>query len=99
VAAGGSKAVWAVVLGVLSVATMPVAVGLTRFSSSYELLHAGFAILRARRSRARDDATLGRAGGRRAARIGRLLGILGICIASSSLIAVAVYGVLVYLGG
>jgi hypothetical protein len=89
---------------------MPVAVGLTRFSSSYELLHAGFAIplgfvfgwlaiLGARRSRALDDATLGRAGGRKAASIGRLLGILGICIASSALIAVAVYGVLVYSGG
>jgi hypothetical protein len=99
-----------VVLGVLSVATIPVAVGLTRFSSSYELLHAGFAIplgyvfgwlavLRARRSRALDDATLGRTGGRKAASIGRLLGILGICIASSALIAVAVYGVLVYSGG
>lgn len=97
-------------LGVLAVLTMPVAVGATRYSGSYELLHAGFAvplglafgaaaIVLARRARALDDATLGRAGGRKAASVGRLLGIGGICIASSALIAVAVYGLLVYSGG
>jgi hypothetical protein len=96
-----------VVLGVLAVATMPVAIGLTRYSGSYELLHAGLAIpigfafgiaaiLVARRARALDAARLGRAGGRKAASIGRLLGIAGICLASSALIAVAVYGLLVY---
>ena len=31
-------------------------------------------------------------------RVGRLLGIIGICIACSGLIALAVYGVLSYLG-
>ncbi len=109
-AAGNAKARWAVVLGVLAVATMPVAVGSTRYSGSYELLHAGFAvpigvafgaaaIISARRARALDEATLGRAGGRKSAATGRLLGIAGICIASSALIAVAVYGVLVYSGG
>ena len=109
-AGGRSKAVWAVVLGVLAVLTMPVAIGLTRYSGRYDLIHAGFAIplgfafgwaaiLRARRARALDDATLGRSSGRRAASVGRLLGIVGICMASSALIAVAVYGVLVYSGG
>ena len=109
-AGGRSKAVWAVVLGVLAVLTMPVAIGLTRYSGS----------LRPRPRRLRDparvrlrlgrdpprpprtalgDATLGRSGGRRAASVGRLLGIIGICMASSALIAVAVYGVLVYSGG
>ena len=95
-AGGRSKAVWAVVLGVLAVLTMPVAIGLTRYSGRYDLVHA---ILRARRARALGDATLGRSGGRRVASVGRLLGIIGICMASSALIAVAVYGVLVYSGG
>jgi hypothetical protein len=104
-----AKAGWAVVLGVLSIATMPVAVGSTRFSESYDLLKSGFAIplglalgiaavMQARRVRAQDSATLGRSGGRKAARVARLLGIVGICIACSALIAVAVYGVLAYVG-
>jgi hypothetical protein len=86
---------------------MPVAIGLTRYSARYDLVHAGFAIplgfalgwaaiLRARRARALGDATLGRPSGRRWARAGRLLGIIGICMASSALIAMAVYGLLVY---
>ena len=77
----------------------------TRYSGSYELLHAGFAVplavifgilavVLARRATAFDRATLGRAGGGRAARLGRLLGILGLCIAASATIALAVYGVL-----
>ncbi len=101
---------WAIVLGVLSVATLPVAVGATRYSASYDLLHAGFAIpialglgwwavVRARRVRERNDAALGQAGGRRGAAVARALGILGICMGSSAAIAVAVYGVLTYLDG
>ena len=107
---GRSKAVWAVIFGVLSVATMPVAIWLTRYSQSYKLIHSGFAIplgvafgwaaiLRARSARALGGASLGRSGGHRPASVGRLLGIIGICMASSALIAVAVYGVLVYSGG
>jgi hypothetical protein len=103
------KAGSTVVLGVLAVATIPIAVVATRFSDSYDLLHAGFAIpvalglgwaavVSARRVRARDDVTLGRTGGRTAATAGRLLGIVGICIACSGLIALAVYAVLTYVG-
>jgi hypothetical protein len=109
VAAGSAKAGWALVFGVLAIATIPVAVTLTRYSASYDLLHAGFAIplgiafgaaaiAQARRVRSREAATLGRAGGRRLALVGRLLGIIGICIACSALIALAVYGLLVYSG-
>jgi hypothetical protein len=108
-AAGNAHAVWSVVAGALSVATMPVAILGTRYSASYDLLHAAFAIpvgmslgvaavILARRARARDTATLGRAGGRRAARAGWALGILGLGLASSALVAVAVYGVLSYVG-
>jgi hypothetical protein len=93
------------VLGVLATLTLPVAIAGTRYSGSYELLHAGFAvplavifgilaIVLARRAKALDRARLGRAGGGRAARLGRLLGILGLCIAASATIALAVYGVL-----
>ena len=100
------RAAWSVVLGVLAALTLPVAIVATRYSDSYELLHAGFAVplaaafgvaavVLARRSRALDRATLGRSGGARAARVGRLLGILGLCMASSATIALAVYGVLI----
>jgi hypothetical protein len=93
------------VFGLLASLTMPVAIAATRYSGSYELLHAGFAIplalvlgifavVLARRARGLDRATLGRAGGGRAARIGRLLGILGLCMAASASIALAVYAVL-----
>jgi hypothetical protein len=88
---------------------MPVAILATRYSESYELLHAGFAIplgialgilsiLVARGALRHDDVRLGRAGGRRAARVGRALGVLGIALASTGLVALAVYGLLTYLG-
>jgi peptidoglycan/LPS O-acetylase OafA/YrhL len=105
---GNLRAVWAVVLGLLSAATMPVAVVATRYSGSYDLLHAGFAIpvamafgagaLATGRSAQRHDVrSLERAGGRRLAKLGRALGILGFCLATSALIALAVYGFLTYL--
>ena len=44
-AQGGSSAAWgSLVAGLASCVTLPLAVFLTRFSDSYELLHAGFAI-------------------------------------------------------
>jgi hypothetical protein len=100
------RAAWSVVLGLLAAATLPVAIAATRYSGSYELLHAAFAIpvvvalgiaavVLARNARALDRATLGKAGGSGAARAGRLLGILGLCMAASATIAVAVYELLV----
>jgi len=94
---------------VLSVLTMPVAILGTRYSESYDLLHAAFAIPVAlilggaglalsRGALAHEQATLGRAGGRRTARTGKALAVLGICTACSALIAVAVYGLLTYVG-
>jgi len=45
VAADGSRAAWgSLVAGFASVAVLPAAVYLTRFSGKYDLLHAGFAI-------------------------------------------------------
>jgi hypothetical protein len=107
--AGNGRAVAAVIVGLLAVATMPVAILATRYSESYELLHAGFAIpvavllgglaIGLARSALRlDDMRLGRAGGRRTARLGRALGVLGIALGATALVAVAVYGILTYLG-
>jgi hypothetical protein len=84
---------------------MPVAIVATRYSGSYELLHAGFAIpvglvlgflavALARRAKARDVLTLGRAGGLGAARLGRALGVLGICLASAAVVSLVVYWLL-----
>jgi peptidoglycan/LPS O-acetylase OafA/YrhL len=102
---GGRRAAWSVVLGVISVVTLPAAIVATRYSSSYDLLHAGFAIplaaltgigalALARKARALDRATLGQSESGKAATWGRVLGIVGLCIAASATIAVAVYGVL-----
>ncbi len=96
-------------VGVLAVATMPAAVLATRYSESYDLLHAGFAIpvgvvLGAlaihlgRRALRHDDVRLGRAGGRRLAGVGRGLGVLGLALAATALVALAVYELLTYLG-
>ena len=106
---GNGRAVGAVAVGLLSAATMPIAILATRYSGSYELLHAGFAIpvavvlgmlalWLARDALRHDDARLGRAGGRGAARLGRALGVLGIALAATGVVALAVYGLLTYLG-
>ncbi len=96
--------------GIASVATMPVAIYLTRFSGSYDLLHAGFAIpvaaaLGARGARCSRDArgvgrrcALGCGAGPRTATAGRVLGIVGLCMAASALVALGVYGLLEYVG-
>jgi hypothetical protein len=97
-----------VLVGLLAVATMPVAVFLTRYFEQYELLDAAFAIpvgmalgvgavALARRARRRIERTLGRARGRRAAATGRLLGLLGFCVAATAAISVGTYALLTVL--
>ncbi len=105
----GSRAAWGSLLaGSASVATLPVAVYLTRFSDSYDLLHAAFvipvaagfgliAILLARTEGRRSSVSLTVNGGR-VALVGRILGIVGICLAASALVALGVYGLLQYVG-
>jgi hypothetical protein len=106
---GNGRAIAALVVGLLAVATMPIAILATRYSESYDLLHAAFAIplgvllgalaIGLGRGALRfDDLRLGRAGGRRTARGGRALGVLGIALAATCLVAVSVYGLLTYLG-
>ena len=102
-------AAWgSLVTGLASVAALPVAVYLTRFSERYELLHSGFAIplaallglaavTLARRSRRRNVLRLDR-GGSGLARVGGVLGIVGVCMALAALVAVGVYALLEYVG-
>jgi hypothetical protein len=102
---GDTRAAWSVALGVLATLTIPVAVVATRYSGAYDLVHSALsipvamvlgiaAVILARRARQGARATLGPSAGARAARAGRLLGILGICVAASATISVAVYGLL-----
>jgi hypothetical protein len=106
---GNGRAVAAVILGLLSLATMPLAILATRYSDAYELIDAGFAIPVglllgvlaigiARGALRHDDLHLGRAGGRNAARVARGLGVLGIALAATGVVALAVYELLTYLG-
>ena len=108
---GGSGAAWgSLAAGLASCATLPLAVFLTRFSDSYELLHAGFAVplaaafglvalALARRVRIRTRVSLsGGGGGGGLATAGRVLGVIGLCMAASALVALGVYGLLEYVG-
>src|SRR5437764_11632409 len=58
----------------------------------------GAAVLLARRGFRNAERTLGRVGGEGTARVGRLLGVIGLCIGLSAAIALAVYGVLTVIG-
>jgi hypothetical protein len=105
----GGRAAWgSVVAGVASVAALPLAIYLTRFSDSYDLLHAGFvipvaaglglvAIYLARTERRRSSVSLA-VDGSRVALVGRVLGVVGICLAAAALVALGVYGLLEYVG-
>jgi len=106
---GNGRAVASLLAGIAATATMPLAILATRYSGSYELLHAGvaipvavllgaFAIGLARAALRLDDMRLGRAGGRGVARLGRALGVLGISLGATCAVALAVYGILTYLG-
>ena len=107
----GSRAARAsVVAGVGSVAALPLAIYLTRFSDSYDLLHTGLvipvvaglafvALALARRARRQAAVSLASARqGSGTAAAGRVLGVLGLCIAASALVALGVYGLLEYVG-
>ena len=105
---GSGRAAWSVVLGVLATATLPAAIAATRYSALLRPPPRGFRdpdrggarhrCGRSRPSRSRprtgDAVGTGEAKRGRAAPLGRLLGILGICMAASATIAVAVYEVL-----
>jgi hypothetical protein len=98
-----------VLAGLASVVTLPLAIFLTRFSDSYELLHAALAIPvaavlgfvavgLARRSRQRFALSLSSDRRGRDAAVGRILGLAGICMAVAALVALGVFGLLEYVG-
>jgi hypothetical protein len=99
-----ARAWGAVVLGVLSVVTVPAAVAVTHYRE-LELLDAGWAVAPAlvlgfasvalaRAARRRTERTIGRVGGRGVTRLGRWLGALGIYIALAGALSVGVYELL-----
>ena len=107
--AGRSGTAWAsLVTGLASVVVLPVAVYLTRFSDTYDLLHAGFAIpvaaglaivalWLARRARRQASLTLS-VRTPPVATAGYVLGVVGMCMAAAALVALGVYGLLEYVG-
>ena len=95
-------AVLSVVFGVLAVLALPVAIYVTDQRNDLRLIHAGVAvpvafvlgfvaIRLAKRARVRLERTLGRAKGRRPARVGRILGWLGVYLGLIGAISLAVY--------
>lgn len=106
----GNGAAWgSLVAGLASVVTLPLAVYLTRFSDSYDLLHAGFmipvaaglglaALALAQRARLRTSVSLSGYQRRGVAGAGRVLGFVGLCMAASALLALGAYGLLEYVG-
>ena len=99
-----ARAWGAVVVGLLSVATVPAGVALTRYRD-VELLDAGWAvipafvlgvvaILLARGARKRTERTIGRVGGTGVTRVGRFLGGLGVYIALAGALSLGVYWLL-----
>jgi hypothetical protein len=97
----------ALAAGLLAVAALPAAVALAQVSSRVKLVQAAAgapvaavlgaaAIVLARRAHRRAERTLGRTGGLGVARAGRILGVLGLCLAASAAIAIGFYGLLVH---
>jgi hypothetical protein len=110
VGAGRPGTAWASLLtGVASVAVLPVGVYASRLSDTFDLIDAGFlipvvvvlavsALALAQRTRRRTSVSLAGASGQGLAAAGRVLGIIGLCIAASALVALGVYGLLEYVG-
>ena len=93
---------FAVVFGVIAVAAIPIAILVTNYRNDLRLIHAGWAVpvaavfgfvavRLARRARRRLERTVGRARGAVPARLGRILGWLGLYLALIGGIALAFY--------
>jgi hypothetical protein len=104
-----APAIWSLLLGLLAAAALPAAVAYAYSSTTLQLIWAGVAvpvafvlgiaaITAARRAERRAQMTLLRRSGSAVARLGRLLGLLGVLLAGTGAIALAVYGFLTWRG-
>lgn len=103
---GNPRAVASVVAGALAVAAVPLGTVVARYFEEVSLVGSGvgsipagalfglYAIVLARRGRETVARTLGRSGGAGAARAGRALGVLGICVAVTGALTLLFYGLL-----
>jgi hypothetical protein len=102
---GNPRAVASVVVGLAAVLVIPAALVLQYYSVTVTLIEslgsAGpalvfglCALVLARRGREAYARTIGRSGGMTMARIGRALGVLGLCLGISTGLAVGFYGLL-----
>ena len=105
-----TPALFSVLLGLLAAAAIPLAVVYADRSPRVELIWAGVAvpvalvlglaaIAAARAGRRRAQMRLVRRSGSATARIGRLLGYLGVLLAATGVVALLVYEILTYRGG
>lgn len=96
-------------MGVLAALTVPVGVFFSRWVAGVRLVDAAIAIpvavilglvaiLLGSRSRKQVEWTLGRLGGARLARLGTILGVVGLLLALTASLALGFYGLLVYIG-
>jgi hypothetical protein len=84
---------------VLARESQRVTLRLATISIAVAFLLGWFAIILARRARERIDLTLGRAGGRGTARAGRVLGVIGVLLATTAALAVGFWGLLTLFAG
>jgi hypothetical protein len=93
------------VVGLLAIAVIPAAILLARQISTVSLLDAGgsvpvaallggYAILLGRRARQQVERTIGRVGEANLASVGRMLGLLGVCLAFTAALALGFFGLL-----
>jgi len=94
------------VVGVLAIAALPLAVELSRYSTKITLVGSSivaaplgvvlglYALVLARRGRETVERTLGRSRGAGAARAGRILGTIGLCLSVTGCLALGFYGLL-----
>jgi hypothetical protein len=100
------RATASVLVGLLAVAAVPAGVVLSGYSTKVTLINSAYvsvpasillglyAIVLARRGRETRERTLGRSGGRVTVRLGRILGIAGLCVGITAGMALGFYGLL-----
>jgi hypothetical protein len=102
---GNPRAWWSLVCGIAAIAAIPGGTLLARESERVTLVDSSgsvavaallgwAAIVLARRAQDRLQISLGRAGGGGAARVGRILGIVGLLVAGTAALALGFWGLL-----